>query len=189
MDDIVKAAMAKWPQVPACFGWLGLDTRGTWFMRDDRTQAAGPFAPVPGTTLNAAKGAALQHDKLIGFIHRNYLADAEGRWFFQNGPQRVYVELELTPLIWRLQPDGRVLAHTGVDAGPLIRCLMDEAGRLYLQTAMGLGLVHTADMDSAADRVESGEWVPEDVQSGELERLGRFVRSPSLSSRLPPDAR
>ncbi|MCD6666313.1 MAG: DUF2946 family protein, partial [Hydrogenophaga sp.] len=29
MDEIVKAAMAKWPQVPACYGWLGLDARGT----------------------------------------------------------------------------------------------------------------------------------------------------------------
>ncbi len=28
MDDIVKAAIAKWPNVPNCFGWLGLDARG-----------------------------------------------------------------------------------------------------------------------------------------------------------------
>ncbi|MFZ9138137.1 MAG: DUF2946 family protein, partial [Hylemonella sp.] len=24
MDDIVRQAMAKWPNVPACYGWLGL---------------------------------------------------------------------------------------------------------------------------------------------------------------------
>jgi hypothetical protein len=30
MDDIVKQAMAKWPNVPACHGWLGLDARGHW---------------------------------------------------------------------------------------------------------------------------------------------------------------
>ena len=23
MDDIVKKAMAKWPDVPHCYGWLG----------------------------------------------------------------------------------------------------------------------------------------------------------------------
>ncbi|MFP5466167.1 MAG: DUF2946 family protein [Gammaproteobacteria bacterium] len=178
MDEMVKAAMAKWPQVPACYGWLGLDARGTWYMRDDRTQAAGPFAPEPGQTMRAAKGSALQHDKLIAFIHRNYLPDDQGRWFFQNGPQRVFVELELTPLIWRLQPDGHIQAHTGVDAGAVQRCLLDEAGRLYLQTARGLGLVHTADMDSAADRVEHGEWVPEEIRSEDLERLGGFIRSP-----------
>ncbi|MFB0914815.1 MAG: DUF2946 family protein, partial [Burkholderiaceae bacterium] len=28
MDDLVKQAMAKWPNVPNCFGWLGLSARG-----------------------------------------------------------------------------------------------------------------------------------------------------------------
>lgn len=188
MDEIVKAAMAKWPQVPACFGWLGLDARGTWYMRDDRTQAAGPFAPEPGQTAKAAKGSALLHDKLIAFINRNYLADEQGRWFFQNGPQRVFVELELTPLIWRLQPDGRILAHTGMEAGRVQRCLLDEAGRLYLQTDLGWGLVHTADMDVASNRVESGEWVPEEMPWAELERLAGFIRSPQQAQRPAPTA-
>ena len=40
MDDIVKQALAKWPNVPDCYGWLGLDARGRWFMRDDAAQAA-----------------------------------------------------------------------------------------------------------------------------------------------------
>ena len=44
MDDIVKAALKKWPNVPDCYGWLALDARGDWYMRDDRTQAAGPSA-------------------------------------------------------------------------------------------------------------------------------------------------
>jgi hypothetical protein len=39
MDDIVKAAMAKWPDVPDCYGWLALDARGNWRMRDARCQA------------------------------------------------------------------------------------------------------------------------------------------------------
>ena len=39
MDDIVKQAIAKWPNVPHCYGWLGLDARGDWYLRDDRTQA------------------------------------------------------------------------------------------------------------------------------------------------------
>ena len=29
MDDIVKQAMAKWPNVPHCYGWLALDARGS----------------------------------------------------------------------------------------------------------------------------------------------------------------
>ena len=28
MDDLVRAAMAKWPHVPDCRGWLALDARG-----------------------------------------------------------------------------------------------------------------------------------------------------------------
>ena len=43
MDDLVRQAMVKWPNVPDCFGWLGLDSRGQWYMRDDRAQALGPF--------------------------------------------------------------------------------------------------------------------------------------------------
>jgi len=75
MDDIVKAALTKWPNVPNCFGWLGLDARGNWFMRDDQAQAAGPFAG--GSTVS--KGSLLRHDKLIDFIQRNYEADTSGR--------------------------------------------------------------------------------------------------------------
>ena len=43
MDDIVAAALVKWPNVPHCHGWLALDARGDWYLRDERTQAAGPF--------------------------------------------------------------------------------------------------------------------------------------------------
>jgi len=183
MDDIVKAAMAKWPNVPHCYGWLGLDARGQWFMRDDATQAAGPFARGPGETCLVAKGSRLLHEKLIDFIHRNYACDETGCWFFQNGPQRVYVELEVTPYIWRLQPDGRVLAHTGQSAGQVQRCWVDELGRLYLTTELGLGLVHTSDMALAADAVEAGRWEPQDIRFAELPALGAFVLSPQQYKR------
>lgn len=179
MDDIVKAAMDKWPNVPDCYGWLGLDSRGTWHMRDDRIQAAGPFARPLGEPGPVSKGSALRHDKLIEFIQRNYQPDAQGRWFFQNGPQRVFVELEAAPLIWRVHADGRVLAHTGADAGELRQCLLDEAGRLYLATPLGLGLVHTADMALAAEAVELGRWVPQDVAAADLPVRYGFVPSPA----------
>lgn len=178
MDDIVKAALAKWPNVPHCYGWLGLDARGQWYMRDDRVQAAGPFACEPGEAATASKGALLKHDKLIEFIHRNYAADEHGQWFFQNGPQRVYVELEVTPYIWRLQPDGGVRAHTGKPAGEVQHSLLDEHGHLYLQTPLGVGLVHTSDMALAADAVEAGQWVPEAVSAAGLSLRGAYVRSP-----------
>jgi hypothetical protein len=178
MDDIVKAALAKWPNVPHCYGWLGLDARGQWFMRDDRVQAAGPFAALADNAATPSKGSLLKHDKLIEFIHRNYAADEAGQWFFQNGPQRVYVELEHTPYIWRLQPDGSVMAHTGASAGEVQQTLLDEHGRLYLQTALGIGLVHTSDMALAAEAVESGNWAPDAVQAAQLAARYAYVQSP-----------
>ncbi len=170
MDDIVRQAMAKWPHVPDCFGWLGLDARGGWYMRDDRTQAAGPFPQ--------SRGSLLRHEKLIEFIHRNYEADAQGRWYFQNGPQRVYVELEHAPLVWRLGQDGEVRSHTGRTA-QVRGCYLDEAGRLYLDSDIGFGLVHTLDMALAADAVEAGRWMPEDVASDGLPARFGFVKSPA----------
>jgi hypothetical protein len=176
MDDIVKAALAKWPKVPACYGWLGLDARGQWFMRDDRTQAAGPFAGSGSTAIS--KGSHLKHEKLIDFIARNYEADEAGCWFFQNGPQRVYVELEATPLIWRVHEDFSVMSHSGLSAS-VQSCWLDELGRLYLQTERGLGLVHSLDMLLASEAVEQGLWQPQELSSQDLpERFG-FVRSPA----------
>ncbi len=176
MDDIVKAALAKWPNVPHCYGWLGLDARGQWFMRDDPTQAAGPFAGPASSA--ASRGSLLRHEKLIEFIHRNYEADAAGRWFFQNGPQRVYVELEATPLIWRIEPDFSAIAHTG-EAGRIQRCVIDEHGRLYLDAAQGFGLVHSQDMLRAAEAIEQGLWVPVEVPTRELAQRFGYVRSPA----------
>ena len=177
MDDIVRQAMAKWPHVPDCYGWLGLDSRGQWHMRDDRVQALGTFqSGVPG-----AKGSVLRHDKLIEFIHRNYEADALGRWYFQNGPQRVFVELESAPLVWRIGPQGSVTAHSG-RAAQVQMAWVDEEGRLYLQTNAGFGLVHSLDVAQAADLIEQALWPLQECRRSDLpERFG-FVLSPQLAA-------
>lgn len=177
MDDIVLKAMAKWPNVPACTGWLGLDARGQWWMRDDRAQAMGSFS----SGVNGAKGSLLTHDKLIAFIGRNYLVqdvgEQAGQWYFQNGPQRVYVELEATPWIWRVQNDFSILAHTAAACKPQ-RCVLDEHGCVYLETDLGFGLVHTQDMLLAADAIERGLWVPSHMPRAELPARFGYVRSP-----------
>jgi hypothetical protein len=173
MDDIVRQAMAKWPNVPDCYGWLGLDARGNWYLRDEPAQAQGGFASgLPG-----AKGSLLQHAGLIAFIQRNYACDARGQWYFQNGPQRVYVELQATPWVWRVDPGGAVSAH---DAQPVqYQCaLVDENGWLYLQTTLGFGLVHTQDMGPAAHAVESGQWTVQEVRSADLPERYGYVQSP-----------
>lgn len=177
MDDIVRQAIAKWPNVPHCYGWLGLDARGDWYMRDDRTQATGAFPQ--------AKGSLLRHAKLIEFIHRNYEPDDSGRWYFQNGPQRVYVELEAAPLVLRVDAQGGVQAHTG-ESLQLLECVADERGRLFVRTRRGLGLVHTLDMHHAADLVEAGRWTPGDVASADLPHLYGFVPSPAAQAPRPP---
>jgi hypothetical protein len=175
MDDIVRQAIAKWPNVPNCYGWLGLDARGGWYMRDDRVQALGPFQNASPE----ARGSLLKHEKLVAFIERNYEADREGRWFFQNGPQRVYVELEATPLILRVNADFSVAAHTGTVARPQ-RCLVDEPGHVYLDTDIGFGLVHTQDVGLAADAIDEGLWVPQEAVAAELPKRFGYVRSPAL---------
>jgi hypothetical protein len=154
MDDIVKAALKKWPNVPHCYGWLALDARGDWYMRDDAAQAAGPFPQV--------KGSRILHEKLREFIQRNYASDEAGCWFFQNGPQRVYVELEAAPWVWRLQGQDEaflVRSHTGHTA-VVDSAYVDEHGRLFLATDLGLGIVHTLDMEVASGAVESRVWQP-----------------------------
>ena len=175
MDDIVRAALKKWPNVPACHGWLALDARGDWYMRDDRVQHAGPFPQI--------KGSRILHDKLREFIHRNYAADEQGAWFFQNGPQRVYVELEAAPWVWRLSAaDGHMAieSHTGL-AAVFERAWLDEHGRLFLDTEGGFGLVHTLDMNAAADAVEAGLWSPLTLAFGEMPARFGYCLSPAAA--------
>jgi hypothetical protein len=171
--------MAKWPNVPACYGWLGLDARGNWYLRDDAAQALGQF----DSGNSGSKGSELRHDKLIGFIARNYAADARGCWYFQNGPQRVFVELQATPLVWRLQSDGSVQDHMGRSAR-VLGCWLDELGHLYLEADTGFGLVHTQDVAQAALAVEQGQWRPKDVLQTDLTAQFGFVKSPELLQKL-----
>ena len=183
MDDIVKQALAKWPNVPHCYGWLGLDARGNWYMRDDPAQAAGPFAGGS----RESKGSLLQHEKLIDFIQRNYASDAQGQWFFQNGPQRVYVELEATPWIWRISTDSRhtpsVAAHDGQRAH-VKACVQDELGRAYLETDIGFGLVHTQDVELVADALQAGLWPLREIDSSELAGRFGYILSPAHATFL-----
>jgi hypothetical protein len=161
MDAIVEAALRKWPKVPHCHGWLALDARGNWYMRDERIQAAGPFPQV--------KGSRIEHDKLRAFIERNYGCDEAGAWYFQNGPQRVYVELEAAPYVWRVDaaPGWPLRSHSGL-AAQVQGCWLDDAGRLFLHTDIGFGLVHTLDMGIAAQAVEAGDWVPADLPFAQM---------------------
>jgi hypothetical protein len=144
-------------------------------MRDDRVQHAGPFPQV--------KGSRILHDKLREFIHRNYAADEAGCWFFQNGPQRVYVELEAAPWVWRLSAHaGRTAIHSHSEiAATFASAWLDEHGRVFLATELGLGIVHTLDMGLAADAVERGEWAPADARFDSLPGRFGYCLSPAAA--------
>ena len=168
MDEIVRQAMAKWPSVPHCYGWLALDARGTFRMRDETAQLANN------------PGDIIRHAALLTFIHRNYTRDERGAWFFQNGPQRVYVELEDTPWVCRVTPGGEVSTHTG-EKLDILGVWADERGHVYVQSPRGLGLVHTQDVIHAAELIEQGRWVLQPVLHRDLERRFGFCRSPQAS--------
>ena len=129
MDEVVLRAMAKWPNVPAVYGWLALDRRGHWLIQRE-------------TIGNAALNA---------FISRNYQHDDTGRWFFQNGPQRVFVDLDYTPFVYRVTSAvdaPLVLAtHVGDTANTLLGAWIDEQGTVLIHTDRGVGIVHDQDLD------------------------------------------
>jgi len=142
MDDAVRAAMAKWPNVPACYGWLALDQRGDWRLTGD----------------------AVRHRGLIEFLNRNYDHDAAGNWYCQNGPQRVFVDLACTPWVLRLVSPNRLETHTGLGLEKLRAAFLDRSGRLLLEFQAGtseanatnetqIGLVSDQDLPAMLDRV------------------------------------
>jgi hypothetical protein len=133
MDDIVKQAMAKWPNVPYCYGWLALDARGAWRMRDEAAQRAG------------APGDKLTNAALVGFIARNYLSDERGCWYFQNGPQRVYINLETTPFVARTDPAQGLVLHTGQALGAPDEAFLTDAGGIVLRAGQAIAQVDDRD--------------------------------------------
>ena len=152
MDDIVLRGMAKWPNVPAVYGWLSLTRRGQWLIKGD---------PVSNSTI-------------ADFIARNYEHDEHGCWFFQNGPQRVFVELEYTPLVYRATMSSEVAlkSHVGHTPASLSGAWLDENGSLVIDTECGVGVMHDQDLEYLMGAFVdiSGNSVPEAALEIGLER-------------------
>jgi hypothetical protein len=149
MEDWVKKALARWPNVPALFGWLGLDRRGRWLIR----------------------GEIISRPQIIETINRNYAGDEHGRWYFQNGPQRGYVTLGNAPLVLRAPAQGDALsAHTEAQVSRVDGAWLDEEGGLLLQTDLGPGALADTDLAWALQRLEcAGGAVDEDMLAAALE--------------------
>jgi hypothetical protein len=137
--------------VPHCYGWLALDARGTWRMRDEAAQRA----DAPGDKLN--------NTALVGFINRNYARDERGCWYFQNGPQRVYVNLEATPFIARTDPAHGFVLHTGEAMPAPEQVFMLEAGSLVVCAGDRIAQVDDRDVAQLLQALEvDGRPVPDE---------------------------
>jgi hypothetical protein len=150
MDEIVARGLAKWPNVPAVFGWLDLDRRGNWLIKGERIG-------------NAA---------LREFIGRNYERDAEGRWFFQNGPQRVFVTLAYTPFVLHYEGE-RLFDHCGRPVEAL-ETFVDDEGSVLIRGERGIGLLDDRDL---ARYVDLADRLPR-VARSEVEERFHFVARP-----------
>jgi hypothetical protein len=132
LDEWVVRALARWPNVPAVFGWLGLDRRGRWLVR----------------------GEAITHARIIETINRNYGCDDRGRWYFQNGPQRGYMALASAPYLLRTGENGDgLITHTNLAVTSVTAAYLDETGGLTLATEHGAGEIASQDLDWALERL------------------------------------
>src|SRR5690606_35827389 len=121
MDDPGIAPMAKRPALPAVSGWLSLRQPGQC-----------PLPPQPNALqrLDPA-GEDITGPQILAFMDRNYDADSHGQWYFQNGPQRVYVRLDAAPLIVHTTTDPasgalKLRTHTGLDVQEILALYLDE---------------------------------------------------------------
>ncbi len=130
-DPEVIRAMARWPDVPRVYGWLRLDCRGAWRIRDE----------------------PITHARTVAFLARHYRADESGAWYVQNGPQQVYVALDYTPWIYRYNGnDGHtaLTTHTGLACNTLDGAYLDDDGNLLLETDYGIGVLDDRDLAAGA---------------------------------------
>ncbi|MDX1670534.1 MAG: DUF2946 family protein, partial [Limnobacter sp.] len=159
VDDLVQKALARWPNVPAIAGWLKLTEQGNWLLT----------GPVP-------EGLTISNERILNFIARNSDCDEQGRYFFQNGPQKAYVTLAVCPWVFRIYPldNGNFLlvTHTGLVVKPKA-VFSDETGRLYFETLLGLGLLHGSD-----SVLLSSALIPVDGQGFELKATWELPESP-----------
>jgi len=142
MDDIVLRSMAKWPDVPDVYGWLSLDRRGNFLIRS--TSATPSFEKIGNRALRE-------------FIGRNYQPDARGCWYFQNGPQRVFVALAYTPLVVHFE--GAALVDQCGRPFQLRQAYLDDEGSALLQGTASVGLLDDRDLARLADEAQGLEVV------------------------------
>jgi hypothetical protein len=165
MDEIVAQAMLKWPNVPDVYNWLRLDERGRWRVRARDYESSGRFETISNRAV-------------VEFIGRNYQADGAGRWYFQNGPQRVFVGLACAPWVYRFDGTNLPVTHTGRAAARLDAVLLDEDQTPVLVTDLGPGALSDQDFDAFMDSLrDAADHPPADAA---LESWLAGAESPEL---------
>lgn len=140
MDQSVLDALHRWPNVPAVYGWLSLSARGAWRLH-----------PL-GDAQQGGMGEGITNAQILGFMNRNYASETDGRWFFQNGPQRVYVRLDAAPFILHLRPEhDQIVTHNELVVSEITAWFADEQGQLYAQTDLGPARVDDRDLLALSD--------------------------------------
>lgn len=154
MDDAVTAAMARWPDVPHVFGWMSLSEQGLWRLHPnaDAWQPGKPCSPP------FSAGESIDSPQVRQFIGRNYACDARGQWYFQNGPQRVYVRLDAAPFILHTDTAAPTLrTHNGLPVKKIEGWWLDDEGKLYALTEHGAGLVSGRDTLAVFEALSTSE--------------------------------
>ena len=91
-------------------------------------------------------------------MNRNYAAQPNGAWYFQNGPQRVYVRIDAAPLIIRVDPATHTLTtHNGLLIRTVTQWYYDETGQLYAKTDCGPGRIDDRDLLILSEVLQSDE--------------------------------
>lgn len=177
MDENVLAAMARWPNVPAAYGWLSLDGRGRLRLHPQGDSAAG------------GPGVPITHPGIQDFLRRNYARDARGCWYVQNGPQRAYVRLDAAPFILQRAGEGQGLqTHGGAPVPAVAQWWLDEeAGHLYALADAGPARVDDRDLAAilSALRTADGRAAMEVLEAG-LPPQGVLVRHAELHAGPAP---
>jgi alpha-L-fucosidase len=97
-------------------------------------------------------GESIENKQILRFINRNYSHDAEGRWFFQNGPQRVFVRIDAAPLVIAVDDAHGVFnSHNGHLIEKIDFWLIDDDGHLFFQSSSGAGQIVDKDLTRLVD--------------------------------------
>ena len=90
-------------------------------------------------------------------MNRNYACTPDGRWYFQNGAQRAYVDLDYTPWVFLLDGRGRLVDHVGNPVTGLREAWLDTEGSLLLLADRGIGLLCDRDLEPFSERLRDGD--------------------------------